>query len=82
MKKIILKLIKFYQKYLSLDQGLLRNLVFGKNSQVLICRYQPTCSDYTYQAVGKYGVYKGLILGFKRVARCHPMAKGGYDPLP
>ncbi|KKP69565.1 membrane protein insertion efficiency factor YidD [candidate division CPR3 bacterium GWF2_35_18] len=82
MKKIIIKLIKLYQEYLSLDQGFLRNLVLGKNSQIVICRYQPTCSDYTYQAVEKYGVIKGLFLGSKRVLRCHPLAKGGYDPLP
>ena len=62
MKKIIIKLIKLYQEYLSLDQGFLRNLVLGKNSQIVICRYQPTCSDYTYQAVEKYGVIKGLFL--------------------
>jgi len=82
VKKIIIKLIKLYQEYLSLDQGFLRNLVLGKNSQIVICRYQPTCSDYTYQAVEKYGVIKGLFLGSKRVLRCHPLAKGGYDPLP
>jgi hypothetical protein len=82
VKKIILRLIKFYQKYLSLDQGYLRDYVFGKHSQIVICRYQPTCSDYTYEAVEKYGILKGLFLGLKRVMRCHPLSKGGSDPLP
>ena len=46
------------------------------------CRFTPTCSHYTYQAVEKYGVLKGLYLGFKRILRCNPLFKGGFDPLP
>ena len=46
-----------------------------------ICRFEPTCSQYTYQAVEKYGVIKGLVLGLKRIIRCHPFSKGGFDPL-
>ncbi|MDR0524899.1 MAG: membrane protein insertion efficiency factor YidD [Spirochaetaceae bacterium] len=46
------------------------------------CRYTPTCSAYAYQAVEKYGVFKGLLLGFKRILRCHPFCPGGYDPVP
>ena len=42
----------------------------------------PTCSDYAYQAVEKYGSIRGLWLGFKRVIRCHPWNKGGIDPVP
>ncbi len=47
-----------------------------------VCRFQPTCSQYTYQAVEKYGSLKGLYLGFLRIVRCHPWSKGGYDPVP
>ena len=45
------------------------------------CRYWPTCSDYTLQAVQKYGVLKGLMMGAWRVTRCNPLAKGGIDPV-
>ncbi|WP_231699328.1 membrane protein insertion efficiency factor YidD [Limnochorda pilosa] len=46
------------------------------------CRYYPTCSTYAVQAVEKYGVARGLVMGAKRVARCHPWHAGGYDPVP
>ncbi|PIV62338.1 membrane protein insertion efficiency factor YidD, partial [Candidatus Roizmanbacteria bacterium CG01_land_8_20_14_3_00_33_9] len=46
-----------------------------------VCRFHPTCSQYTYQAVEKYGSLKGLWLGFKRIIRCHPWNKGGFDPV-
>ena len=44
------------------------------------CRFYPTCSDYSFQAIKKYGILKGLIKSFKRVIRCHPFNGGGYDP--
>lgn len=68
MKKPVLDLIKLYQR-----GGL---LFLGRST----CRYFPTCSDYTKEAVEKHGAIKGLVLGAGRISRCHPWAKGGYDP--
>tara|TARA_B100000965_G_C19387614_1_gene667459 strand:- start:377 stop:601 length:225 start_codon:yes stop_codon:yes gene_type:complete len=45
------------------------------------CRYLPTCSEYTKESIIKYGVVKGFWLGLKRIAKCHPWGKGGYDPI-
>ena len=70
MKKLTLTLIKFYKKNLSLDRHGVR-----------ICRFTPTCSEYTYQAVEKYGVIRGLFMGFGRILRCNPFSKGGQDPV-
>jgi len=51
-------------------------LVFGPG-----CRYQPTCSNYAREAVKKYGIFKGLFLGLKRILRCNPFGSSGYDPV-
>mgnify|MGYP001031577053 CR=1 FL=1 len=69
MRKVILVLINFYQKYIS-------------PLKPPTCRFEPTCSTYTYQAVEKFGVFKGLLLGFWRILRCNPLSKGGLDPVP
>jgi len=69
MKKSVLFLIRFYQKFIS--------PLFPPS-----CRYNPTCSQYTFEAVQKYGVLKGLFLGIKRILRCNPFFPGGDDPVP
>jgi len=71
MKLIILKLIKFYQKNLSIVIGRLRPN-YG-------CRFYPTCSEYCYRAVEKLGIIKGLFRGLKRILRCNPFNRGGID---
>ena len=77
MKKTILNLIKFYQKTKFFRSSLLKQLYLSDAA----CRFQPTCSNYTYQAIDKYGVLKGSWLGLLRIIRCNPWNKGGYDPL-
>jgi putative membrane protein insertion efficiency factor len=69
MKTVILWLIRLYQKTLS------RALPSS-------CRFIPSCSEYSYQAIDKYGLLKGGWLAVKRVTRCHPLNAGGYDPVP
>jgi uncharacterized protein len=79
MRKIILWIIRIYQKTLSLDHGLLGKVFPNLRG----CKFTPTCSEYTYSSVEKYGVFKGLVMGSKRVARCNPGAMAGqYDPVP
>jgi uncharacterized protein len=77
MKKLILSAIKFYQRTAFFHGTIIRSLFLSDAS----CRFTPHCSDYTYQAVEKYGVGKGLWLGLNRIVRCHPWNKGGYDPI-
>lgn len=75
-KKLALKSIRFYQKTLSLDHGPMSAL-YSEG----FCRFKPTCSQYTYEAIEKYGTIKGSWLGFKRICRCTPWNKGGEDPV-
>jgi uncharacterized protein len=46
------------------------------------CRFEPTCSVYMYEAIQKNGLWVGLLLGVKRLLRCHPFCDGGFDPVP
>lgn len=78
MKTIVLSAIRFYQKYLSFDAGILKYFFLTDRA----CRFTPRCSQYTYEAVSRYDIIYGLWLGFKRILRCHPWSKGGWDPVP
>jgi len=62
-------LVRFYQIAIS--------PWFGGN-----CRFTPTCSSYTIEAIGEWGAIKGMILGFKRFSKCHPWGPHGFDPVP
>lgn len=71
MKKIFLLIIRLYKKFIS---PILSFLGFH-------CKYYPTCSEYTKQAIEKYGILKGSFLGAKRILKCNPFSKGGVDLL-
>ncbi|MBR5271099.1 MAG: membrane protein insertion efficiency factor YidD [Clostridia bacterium] len=70
MKKILIWLIKFYRHSISPYKG------------GACCRFTPTCSQYALEAIEKYGTVKGTYLAVKRILKCHPLHKGGYDPVP
>ncbi len=67
MKKILIKLIEAYQR--------------APISTHSNCKFTPTCSEYTKQAIIKYGALRGTFKGIKRILRCNPFSKGGYDPV-
>lgn len=69
MRTFLLFLIRFYRAYIS-------------PLKPPCCRFTPTCSEYALEAVKRYGPWKGMWLSVKRIAKCHPFHKGGYDPLP
>ncbi|MBO4753539.1 MAG: membrane protein insertion efficiency factor YidD [Bacteroidales bacterium] len=69
MKFILISLIRFYQRFIS-------------PLTPPACRFTPTCSQYTLEAIQKYGALKGTWLGIKRICRCHPWGGSGYDPVP
>ncbi len=70
LSKVIIALIRGYQKLIS------PLMLPG------MCRFIPTCSQYFIQAVEKYGAFRGSVLGIRRLLKCHPFHKGGFDPLP
>lgn len=70
MKSILIGLIKGYRKYIS------------PLKRRPCCRFYPTCSMYAIEALEKYGAVKGSFLAIKRILRCNPFCKGGYDPVP
>ncbi|OFO53743.1 membrane protein insertion efficiency factor YidD [Nosocomiicoccus sp. HMSC059G07] len=69
MKKIILQMIRFYQRYIS-------------PMSPPSCRFYPTCSQYAIEAVEEHGAFKGSYLAIRRILKCHPLHKGGFDPVP
>jgi len=79
MKKLLLNLIKWYQKIFSLDHGL-----YGKlRPNYRVCKFVPTCSQYGYEAIDRYGILKGGYLAVRRVLRCNYKTPAGtYDPVP
>lgn len=69
MKKIFIKLIRLYQRYIS-------------PLTPPTCRFHPTCSNYAIEAISEHGVLKGTWLAIKRILKCHPFHPGGFDPVP
>jgi putative membrane protein insertion efficiency factor len=69
MRRVLLFLIRLYQRTIS-------------RAMPPSCRFYPSCSEYGYQAIARYGALKGGWMAVRRVARCHPFQKGGYDPVP
>lgn len=69
LERPVISAIRFYRKRLS-------------PLKPPVCRFEPTCSAYTLEAVEKYGAPKGVWLGIRRILRCHPFSRGGFDPVP
>jgi putative membrane protein insertion efficiency factor len=77
IKKPFLLLIRVYQKLFSFDHSF-----WARPDKIRMCIYYPSCSEYTYQAIDKFGLIKGSILGIWRVIRCNPLSEGGVDNVP
>lgn len=77
MKRFVLSLIRFYQNSFLYRSAILKALFLSDAA----CRFRPTCSEYTYQAIERYGIIQGGLKGIKRILRCHPWSQGGSDPV-
>lgn len=75
--EVLIKLIKAYQRTLSPDHGLLR--VYHPYG---FCRFYPSCSEYSKQALQTHGLFKGVLLSLKRILKCNPFAKSDFDRVP
>lgn len=76
LRGLVLAIIRIYQKTLSFDHGWPKHLYPNG-----YCRFYPTCSEYGYQAIEKYGIIKGGVMAVGRIIRCNPFSKGGHDPV-
>lgn len=86
LRKIILFLIEFYQKTISPDHGFISSSYIIKRTGFIFpgislmgCRFYPSCSQYTYQAINRYGLVRGVLKSIWRILRCNPLSKGGVD---
>jgi len=78
ISKILVFLIRLYQKTLSPDHGILFSHLYPQGC----CKFYPTCSEYAIQAINKHGIFSGSWLAGKRVLRCNPLSEGGIDEVP
>lgn len=69
--RMAISLVRFYQRNIS-------PIIGGRNA----CRFTPSCSEYTAQSIAKYGVFRGVYMGVRRIMRCRPGGGCGYDPVP
>lgn len=70
MNRILIKFVKFYRKYIS------------PLKRTPTCRFSPTCSEYAIEALERHGARKGSYMALRRILKCHPFHKGGFDPVP
>jgi len=76
---MIKALFRFYSDVISPITHFLGKTLFGPH---FACRFQPSCSEYSRQAVERYGIIRGVKLSLQRIVRCHPFSVGGFDPIP